>query len=61
MWKRGKDRLYLGSFHIADLPEFYGFTGDHVGMDALSMHSFLPSPSVIPAADEDYTSQLYQL
>jgi len=60
VWKRGKDLLYLGSFHGGDLPEFYGFTGDHVGTDALSMYTFLPSPSPVPAADEDYTSQLHQ-
>ena len=60
MWKRGKDLLYLGSFHVSDLPEFYGFTGDHVGTDALGMYTFLPSPSAIPAADEDYTSKLRQ-
>ena len=44
MWKRRKDLLYLGSFHSCELPEFYGFTGDHVGTDALSMYTFLPSP-----------------
>ena len=60
MWKRGKDLLYLGSFHGGDLSEFYDFTGDHVGTDALGMHTFLPSLSPAPATDEDYTSQLYQ-
>ena len=44
MWKRGKDSLYLGSLHIGDLPEFYGFTGDHIGTDALGMYIFIPSP-----------------
>ena len=44
MWKRRKDLLYLGSFHSCELPEFYGFTGDHVGTDALSMYTFLPLP-----------------
>jgi hypothetical protein len=39
-----KDLLYLGSMHVGDLPEHYGFTGDHVGTDALGMHTFL-SPS----------------
>jgi len=43
VWKRGKDSLYLGSFHVSDLPEFYGFTGDHVGTDALGMYTFIPS------------------
>ena len=61
MWKRGKDLLYLGSFHARDLPEFYGFTGDHVGTDALGMqYTFLPFPSPVLAADEDYISQLHQ-
>jgi len=58
--KRLKDLLYLGSFHVSDLLEFYGFAGDHVGTDALGMYSFLPSLSLVPAADEDYTSQLHQ-
>ena len=53
-----KDLLYLGSLHTGELPEFYGFTGDHVGMDAFSMHTFLPFFSVVPAADEDCTSKL---
>ena len=44
VWKRRKDLLYLGSFHSCELPEFYGFTGDHVGTDALSMSTFLPLP-----------------
>jgi len=44
VWKRRKDLLYLGSFHSCELPEFYGFTGDHVGTDALSMTTFLPPP-----------------
>jgi hypothetical protein len=52
VWKRMKDLLYLGSLHIGDIPEFYGFTGDHVGTDALGMHSFVPPPSASPAADE---------
>jgi len=60
VWKRRKDLLYLGSFHLCDLLEYYGFTGDHVGTDALGMHTFLPSPSPVPVADEDYTSQLHQ-
>jgi len=60
VWKRRKDLLYLGSFHTCDLPEYYGFTGDHVGTDALSMYTFLPPSSPIPAADMDYTSQLHQ-
>jgi len=60
VWKRRKDLLYLGSFHLCDLPEYYGFTNDHVGTDALGMHTFLPSPSPVPVADEDYTSQLHQ-
>jgi len=60
VWKRRKDLLYLGSFHSCDVPEYYGFTGDHVGTDALSMYTFLPPPSLIPDADEDHTSQLHQ-
>jgi len=60
VWKRRKDLLYLGSFHTCDLPEYYGFTGDHVGTDALSMYTFLPPPSPVLVADEDYTSQLHQ-
>jgi len=44
VWKRRKDLLYLGSFHSCELPEFYGFTGDHVGTDALSMYTSLPPP-----------------
>jgi len=60
VWKRGKDRLYFGSCHGCDFPEYYGFTGDHVGTDALGMRPFLPSSSLVPVADEDYTSQLYQ-
>ena len=59
VWKRRKDLLYLGSFHSCELPEFYGFTGDHVGTDALSMYTFLP-PLPVLVADEDYTSQLRQ-
>jgi len=51
-----KDLLYLGSLHTGELPEFYGFTGDHAGMDAIGMHTFLPFSSVIPAADENCTS-----
>ena len=43
VWKRRKDLLYLGSFHVCDLPEFYGFTGDHIGTDALSMQTFFLS------------------
>ena len=36
VWKREKDLLYLGSFHGGDLPEMYGFIGDHqVGTDAI--------------------------
>ena len=60
VWKRRKDLLYLGSFHGGGLSEFYGFTGDHVGTDALSMSIFLPSPSPAPVTDEDYTSQFHQ-
>jgi len=37
-----KDLLYLGSLHTGELSEYYGFTGDHVGMDAFGMHSFPP-------------------
>jgi len=61
VWKRRKDLLYLGSCHGCELPEFYGFTGEHVGMDALSMYTFLPFPlpALALATDEDYTSQLY--
>ena len=55
VWKRRKDLLYLGSFHSCELPEFYGLTGDHVGTDALSMYT-LPSPSLVPVADENYIS-----
>jgi len=44
VWKRRKDLLYLGSCHGCELPEFYGFTGDHVGTDALSMYTLLASP-----------------
>ena len=36
--------LYIGSFHTGDLPEFYGFTGDHVGTDALGTYIFLSPP-----------------
>ena len=54
-----KDLLYLGSLHGGDLLECYGFTGDYVCTDALSMYTFLSPPSTIPAA-EDYTSQLHQ-
>ena len=46
--------------HGGDLFEFYGFTGDHVTTDALGMHTFLPSPSAIPATDGDHTSELHQ-
>ena len=53
-----KDFLYLGSRHTGELPEFYGFTGDHVGTDAFGMYTF--PPSVMPAPDEDYISQLHQ-
>ena len=60
VWKRRKDLLYLGSFHTCDLPEYYGFTGDHVGTDALSMYTSLPPPSTVLVADGDYTSQLHQ-
>ena len=38
-----KDLLYLGSLHTGELPEFYGFTGDHAGMDAVGMHTFFLS------------------
>lgn len=38
MWRRDKELLYLGSFHGGDLPEMYGFIGDHLGTDAISMH-----------------------
>jgi hypothetical protein len=38
-----KDLLYLGSLHLGDLPEYYGFTGDHVGTDALGMNILFPS------------------
>ena len=54
-----KDLLYLGSVHGGDLLEFYGFTGDYVGTDALGMHIF-PSPSATLTTDEDYISQLHQ-
>jgi len=60
VWKRRKDLLYLGSFHSCELPEFYGFTGDHVGTDALSAYPFLPPPPLVPVADGDHTSQLHQ-
>ena len=60
VWKRMKDLLYLGSLHTGELPEFYGFTGNHVGMDAFGVHTFPPFSSMIPVADEDYTSQLHQ-
>jgi len=60
VWKRRKDLLYLGSFHSCELPEYYGFTGDHVGTDALSKSTFLPPPSPVPVADKNYTSQLHQ-
>jgi hypothetical protein len=43
VWKRMKDLLYLGSVHTGDVPECYGFAGDHVCTDALGMHFFLPS------------------
>jgi len=49
VWKRRKDLLYLGSVHIAELPEFYGLTSDHVGADAIGMYTF---PSMISAANE---------
>jgi hypothetical protein len=55
-----KNLLYLGSLHVGDLPECYGFTGDHVCTDALGMHPFLPLPSAIPPADEDDVSELHQ-
>ena len=51
--------LYLGSLHTGELPEFYGFTGDHAGMDAFGMYTFPPS-SAVPAPDDDYISQLHQ-
>jgi len=60
VWKRRKDLLYLGSFHGGGLTEYYGFTGDHLGMDALSMSTFLPSLFPILAVDEDYASQFHQ-
>ena len=44
VWKRGKDFLYIGSFHTSDLPEFYGLTGDYVGTDALGMYTFISPP-----------------
>ena len=37
-----KDLLYLGSLHTGELPEFYGFTGDYVGTDALGMYTLIP-------------------
>ena len=44
VWKRGKDLLYLGSFHSGDLLELYNLVGDHLGTDAIGMlhppHSF---------------------
>ena len=45
-----KNFLYIGSFHTGDLPEFYGFTGDHVGTDALGMHTSVLS---FPLRDPD--------
>jgi hypothetical protein len=60
VWKRMKDLLYLGSRHTGELPEYYGFTGDHVGTDAFGMHTSLPLPSATPAVDEGCTSQLHQ-
>ena len=60
VWKRMKDLLYLGSLHTGELPEFYGFTGDHVGMDAFGVHTFPLFSSLIPATDEGHTSQLHQ-
>jgi hypothetical protein len=44
VWERRKDLLYLDSLHTGELPEYYGFTGDHVGMDAFGMYTFLPPP-----------------
>ena len=39
VWKRRKDLLYIGSVHGGELPEMYGITGDHLGTDAISMHT----------------------
>ena len=47
-----KDLLYLGSVHGGDLSEFYGFTGDHFGTDALGMHIFFLS--FPPPRDPDH-------
>ena len=41
MWKRRKELTYLGSFHGGEISEMYGFTGDHLGTDAISMHPLL--------------------
>jgi len=52
VWKRGKGLPYFGSLHGGDLPEMYGFIGDHVGTDAFGMCAFT---SLILPAHEDYT------
>lgn len=39
VWKGRKDLLYIGSFHDRALHEMYGTIGDHIGVDALGMHS----------------------
>ena len=36
MWKRNKEVLYLGSVHGGDIPEMYGITDNHLGVDAVS-------------------------
>ena len=50
--------MYIGSVHGGELPEMYGFTGDHVGTDAYGI--FIHFLSFRDLGNENHVSELYQ-